>query len=113
MWRSIKTGIAWALLSVFPLAALTALFYRFPIPFSGYESGPMAVPRSLLAVVFYVLLGGFVVLAALGAVAGTAANVLARQDARRERRLILAFALAGDWVVVMVLAVLDKIVGKW
>ena len=35
----------------------------------------MAVPRSLIAVVFYGLFGGFVVLAALGAAAGTAANL--------------------------------------
>jgi len=113
MWRSIKTGIAWALLGVFPLAALAALCYRFPIPFSGYESGPMAVPRTLIAVVFYGLFGGFVVLAALGAAAGAAANLLARQDARLERRLVLAFALAGDLVAVLILAVLDKIIGKW
>lgn len=73
----------------------------------------MAVPRSLIAVLFYGLFGGFVVLAALGAAAGTAANLLARQDARRERWLIVAFALAGDLLVVMILAVLDKMVGKW
>jgi len=73
----------------------------------------MAVPRSLIAVVFYGLFGGFAVLAGLGAAAGTAANLLARQDARRERWLVLAFALAGDLVVVMTLAVLDKIIGKW
>ncbi len=77
------------------------------------ESGPMAVPRSLLAVVFYGLSGVVVVLAALGSVAGTAANLLARQDTRRERQLILAFALASELVVVMVLAVLDNMVGKW
>jgi hypothetical protein len=113
MWRSIKTGIAWAFLGVFPLAALAALCYRFPIPFAGYESGLMAVPRSLFAVVFYGLFGGFVVLAAIGAAAGTAANLLARHDARRERVLTLAFALAGDLAVVMILAVLDKMIGKW
>jgi hypothetical protein len=73
----------------------------------------MAVPRSLLAVVFYGLSGVVVVLAALGSVAGTAANLLARQDTRRERQLILAFALASELVVVMVLAVLDNMVGKW
>ncbi len=113
MWRSIKSGIAWALLGVFPLAALAALCYRFPIPFSGYESGPMAVPHSLMAVVFYGLFGGFVVLAALGAAAGAAANLLARQDAPLERRLVRAFALAADLVAVLILAFLDKIIGKW
>jgi hypothetical protein len=113
MWRSILTGIVWALLGAFPLAALVALCYRFPIPFSGYESGLMAVPLSLLAVAFYELFGGFVVLAALGAAAGIAANLLANGDARRERWLTLTFALAGDLVAVILLAVLDKIIGNW
>lgn len=111
--RSIATGIAWAVLGAFPVAALVALCYRFPIPFSGYESGPMAVPRSLFAVVFYGLIGGFVVLVALGAAAGTAAHLLAGPDARRERQLTLTLALAGDFVAMMTLAVLDKIIGPW
>jgi hypothetical protein len=114
MGRSIKTGIAWAILGAFPLAALVALCYRFPIPFSGYESGPRAVPRSLIAVVLYGLFaGGFIVLAVLGAAAGTAAKLLVGPDARRERWLTVTFALAGDLVAVMILAVLDKLIGKW
>jgi hypothetical protein len=113
MWRSILSGIVWALLGAFPSAALVALCYRFPIPFSGYESGLTAVPRTLLAVAFYEVFGGFVVLAALGTAAGIAANLLARRDARRERWLTLTFALAGGLVAVMVLAVLDKIIGQW
>ena len=113
MWRSILSGIVWALLGAFPAAAFVALCYRFPIPFSGYESGLMAVPSSLLAVAFYELYGGFVVLAALGAAAGLAANRLASGDARRERRLTVTFALAGDLVAVIILAVLDKFIGNW
>jgi hypothetical protein len=107
------SGIAWALLGPFPLAALVALCYRFPIPFSGYDSGLMAVPRSLFAVGFYELFGGFLVLAAFGAAAGIAANLLASPDAKRERWLTVTFALAGDLVAVVILAVLDKIIGKW
>jgi hypothetical protein len=113
MWRSILSGIVWALLGAFPAAAFVALCYRFPIPFSGYESGLLAVPRALLAIGFYELYGGFVVLTAIGAAAGIAAHLLASRDAGREYWLTLTFALAGDLVAVMILAVLDKIIGNW
>ncbi len=95
------------------MAAIVALCFRFPIPFSGYESGPSAVLRSLFAVAFYGMLGGFVVLAALGAAAGAVASWLAGHDDRRRRQLTFIFALAADFVSVMILAVLDKIVGPW
>jgi len=113
MRRLIRLGITWAHLGLFPFAALVALCYQFPIPFSGYEGGLMAVPRSLFAVLFYEVFGGFVVLTTLGVAAGIAANVLAGPDARRQRWLTLTFALVGDFLAAMILAVLDKIAGKW
>ena len=108
--RSILTGAACALLGVFPLAALVALCYRFPVPFDGYEGGLKAVPGSLLAVMFYGLFGfglplsGFVLLAGIGGAAGVAAHLLTRRDNRWEFWLTLAFALVGDFVVVMFMA---------
>jgi hypothetical protein len=113
--RSILTGAACALLGVFPLAALVALCYRFPVPFDGYEGGLKAVPLSLFAVMFFGLTGvgipfsGFVVLAGIGGAAGAAAHLLTRRDDRWEIWLTLTFALAGDFVAVMILANLDKI----
>jgi hypothetical protein len=113
--RSILTGAACALLGVLPLAALVALCYRFPIPFNGYEGGLKAVPRSLFAVMWFGLTGvgfpfsGFVVLAGIGGAAGAAAHLLTRRHDRWEFWLILTFALAGDFVIVMILANLDKI----
>jgi len=106
-------GIAWAILGAFPAAAVVALFYRFPIPFAGYRGGPMAVLPSLFAVVFYGFAGGFALLALIGAAAGIAANLLAWREPRRQRRLIIAFALAGDLAVAAILAVLDWIIGPW
>jgi hypothetical protein len=113
MWRAVVTGIVWALFWVFPVAALVALCFRFPIPFSGYESGPSAVLRSLFAVLFFGVLGGFLVIAALGAASGALAHRLAGPDVRKWRWLAVGLALGGDFVAVMTLAVLDKIIGPW
>ena len=35
----VAAGIVAAIALAFPLAALAALLYRFPIPFAGYKSG--------------------------------------------------------------------------
>ena len=113
MGRSIGTGIATAVLGVFPVTALVARFYRFPIPFAGYEGGPDAVPRALVAVLAYGLLGGFLVLAALGAAAGAAAELLMAPGSRRARWLTITFALAGAVVAVLSVAALDQVIGPW
>jgi hypothetical protein len=114
MGRAVVMGILWALLGVFPVAALVALCFRFPIPFAGYESGPSAMLRSLLAVLFYgVVVGGFPVIAALGAASGAVAHRLAGPDVRKRRWLTVGLTLGADFVAVMALAVLDKIIGPW
>lgn len=38
-WKCIATGGVVSILATFPLAALVALVYRFPVPFVGYVSG--------------------------------------------------------------------------
>ncbi len=113
MIRSIVAGTLWAVLGAFPLAALVALCYRFPIPFSGYESGSAAVLSALFGVVFYGSMGGFVVLAVLVAAAGAVGHWLAGQNKRKRRWLIPALGLGCAFAAVMTLAVLDKIVGAW
>ncbi len=110
---NILRGILWAILFAFPLAALSALIFRFPVPFSGYESGVSAVPRALMAVAFYGVLGGFVVLAIVGALSGVLANTLSASKPDNAPRLTVIFAAAGSAVAVMVMAVLDKIIGPW
>lgn len=113
MLRRIFLGGACSILGAFPIAALVALCFRFPIPFSGYESGPLAVPRSLFAVLFYGVWGGFVVLAVLGALGGVLARRLAGGDVGKTRRFTLGFALLVDLVAVLIFSVLDKIIGPW
>lgn len=113
MRPAILTGAISAVLLAFPLAALCALVYRFPIPFSEYESGLAAMPRALLAVVFYGILGGFPLLLALGAIGGAAAYKLAGPVSQPVRRLTLAISAAIALVAVILLAILDKIIGPW
>ena len=48
--RSAGLGCLLAVLGAFPVAALVALVFRFPIPFTGYCSGPGAVLSSFVAV---------------------------------------------------------------
>jgi hypothetical protein len=100
-------------LLAFPLAALCALVYRFPIPFSEYESGLAAMPRALLAVLFYGVLGGIPLLLALGAAGGAIAHRVAGPEPRAVRNLTLAIAGVIALAAVILMAVLDKIIGSW
>ncbi len=105
-----------ALLTValaFPFAAICALVYRFPVPFGGYVTGPAGMPRTLIAVVFYGILGGFPALLVLGALGGAAAYALGRPEVGRIRRLTLAFAGLIALLAVALLAILDKLISPW
>jgi hypothetical protein len=102
-------GALIAILASFPLAALTALVFRFPIPFGGYVSGPEAVGPVLYAVGFYGLLGGFFVQAVVG---GVAALVASRSAPRGSMRWVAA-AVAAAWAGVLLLSILDWIIGDW
>jgi hypothetical protein len=108
LWR-IVVGALVAILASFPLAALTALVVRFPIPFGGYVSGPEAVGPVLYAVGFYGMLGGFFVQAVVG---GVAAFVASRSQPRGSKRWVAA-PVAAAWAGVLLLSILDWIIGPW
>lgn len=113
MRSAVFRSALWAVALAFPIAAICALLYRFPVPFAGYETGLTAVPGAFLAVVFYGLLGGFPVLLAAGGLGGAAAHTLAHPNAQRVRRLTLTFAGIVALLAVGLLAVLDKLIGPW
>lgn len=113
MRSAVLRGALWAVVLAFPLAAICALLYRFPVPFAGYLTGLTAMPLALMAVLFYGVLGGFPALLAGGALGGAAAYALGRPDAQRVRRLTLAFAGLIALLGVGLLAVLDKLIGPW
>ena len=110
MIRYLVAGAATAVIATFPLAALVALVFRFPIPFGSYMSGPSAVVPALFAAGFYGMLGGFVVQALLGGIAGVLAS---RTGAPDRRRAVLTYAVLAALPGVLILSILDWIIGPW
>lgn len=111
--RSAGLGSLLAVLGAFPVAALVALAFRFPIPFTGYGSGLGAVLPSFVAVLIYGCIGGFPLLAVLGGVGGVVAFLIGRPDGKKTFRLTLALAVLVDFLATLTLAVLDTIIGPW
>jgi hypothetical protein len=113
--------VAWALrgavlgvLATYPMAALCALFFRFPVPFGGYVSGPSGAVLSPLAVTIYgVMFGGFVVQGVLGGIAGRLARRRGRGNQRLTWRLCILYGAAASLPGVALLATLDKVIGPW
>ena len=102
------------MLFAFPITALTALLFRFPVPFTGYVAGFKAVIPALIALLFYgILFGGFILLVVLGSIGGFVAAVTWKNDQRQSRFAMRMWALFISIVGVLALAVLDKIIGPW
>ncbi|MGH3738014.1 MAG: hypothetical protein ACRDT6_20745 [Micromonosporaceae bacterium] len=105
-------GAAAAVLASPVAAALVAVVHRFPVPFAGYAQGFAGAPTAALGSLFYLLLGGVLVLAAAGAGAGVLAG---RRAASRSGALTLSIvlgcliALAGA----LSLALLEYVIGPW
>jgi len=106
-------GAIWALVWCFPFAMTCGALYRFPVPFSGYQSGWQALLQAPLAALFYLVLGGFVGVAGLGALAGVAAHKKAFGQKIRTLPLLRSWSAAVAALFVVGLAVLDKIIGPW
>jgi hypothetical protein len=111
---SILCGAACSIAGTYPMAALCALLFRFPIPFGGYSSGVHAVLPSVVAVTVYGLVfGGFLVQALLGGVAGVLARRHGGPDRTHRWRRCVICGVAASLPGVTALAVLDKIIGPW
>jgi hypothetical protein len=111
--RWFVTGAAVAVIASFPLAAISALVFRFPIPFGGYASGPDAVIPALTATLFYGALGGFAVQAALGGIAGVIAGRQSGAAVAPAWRQCVGWAIVGALPGVLALSVLDWLIGPW
>jgi hypothetical protein len=64
-WQSMGHAVALCVLWVFPVAFLIALTVGMPVPFGGWMRGLRTALISPLALAFYVLFGGWVVLLVL------------------------------------------------
>ena len=111
--RFFWAGAGIAVAASFPLAALVALLFRFPIPFGTYMSGIGAVIPALFAAAFYGIIGGFMVQALLGGIAGGLAASATVSDRRRAWRRCAAFASLAALPGVLLLSILDWIIGPW
>ncbi|MFI6871763.1 hypothetical protein [Nocardia sp. NPDC050406] len=94
-------------------AAVVAILYRFPAPLAGYVCGLSGAVTASFASLFYLLLGGALVLAVLGALGGVAAARIAAPDAGRVARLTLSTALTAALLGAIALATLEWFVGAW
>lgn len=107
-----------------PMVILSAFVYRFPIPMGSYigffsrgHSSPgviETIKMASFAWLFYGILGGFIVLALGGALAGgIIRDKISPNDKRRKNKLILLWGIAVAFIGVGILANLDFIIGPW
>ena len=111
-WAALH-GAFWCVLFAFPSAVLLVSVWRFPIPFAGYRSGLGYAGHALMAAGFYVLIGGFVVLGVLGAIAGLITRTLRPDDEQEQKRLARIVTAVIALAAATLLAALDKMIGPW
>ncbi|PPJ21079.1 hypothetical protein C5E44_05655 [Nocardia nova] len=113
LWVGVLWGALVAVLTAPLAAAVVASVYRFPIPFGEYAEGLREAVNAALAAVFYLVMGGGMLLAVLGGAAGL---MIVRAHGRRlGRSLALTFA-AGFGLAVLgafALALLEHVIGPW
>ncbi len=107
------TGALFTTALSFPIAGFLALVFRFPVPLGGIVSGPRGVIPAMIAVAFYGgLMGGFILLGAVGAFVGIVVRSVAA-DSRYFRLLQISASAAVALVLLFVLATLDWYIGPW
>ena len=106
-------GVFVAMASTVPLAALIALFFRFPVPFVGHMSGVAAVLPALMAVAVYGgLMGGFILVGIAGAIAGMLASFIV-DDALRRIWLMRCLSVLSSLIILLAFATLDRVIVTW
>jgi len=106
-------GAIAAFLGLFPAAFLLALFWKFPIPLFGMGSGLEASFATPMAIVFYGIFGGFVLVPGLGAAFGVIAFLITRREAARYKPLSIFLGLLCAVASCVFLITLDKFIGPW
>lgn len=106
-------GAMWSVASSFPITAVLVSVFRFPIPFGGIVSGPSFIPLAMFALLMYgIVLGGFVVLAVAGGIAGAVARFAGSTEVR-QRLILRILAIGASLFLLLLLATLDWIIGPW
>lgn len=112
IWAALHGAVLCVLFS-FPSAMLLVSVWRFPVPFAGYRSGLAHAGDALFAVGFYGIIGGFVLLGVLGAIAGLIVRTLRPDDEREQKRLARIVTAVIALAAATLLAALDKLIGPW
>lgn len=113
LWVGVLWGALAAVLTAPVAAAMVASVYRFPIPFGVYAEGLREAVNAALAAVFYLVMGGGLLLAVLGGAAGL--MIVRAHGVRLGRALALTTAAAFGLAVVgaFALALLEHVIGPW
>ena len=113
MKRSTIVGALAALLGMFPAAFVLALVWKFPLFMVGYQSGFEAALFTPFTVFFFGILGGFLIVPALGALAGQIAFRTAHGNASMAHRLSILFGMLSAFLAGVLLILLDQIFGPF
>ena len=119
---SLKGAIT-AVPSSFLWAILFAYLFRIPIPMGGYIDpfgevstygiGIFDVVKAVsVAWLFYGVLGGFIILSAVGAIAGVLSGSIYSKS-NTKNRMVLVWSCVASAIPVFVLSILDYIIGPW
>ena len=115
--QCVTIGAVAAALGTIPMAGVVGYLYQFPIPFAGVASGSDAVASAMVAAIFYSVLGGSLVQAAAGGLAGALAYTAGSlANVCEPRGAGPVYALAGVFGVVSALPgvlFVAGLVGGW
>ncbi|GEM30605.1 hypothetical protein NN3_16120 [Nocardia neocaledoniensis NBRC 108232] len=94
-------------------AAVTAAVYRFPVPLVGYTSGVGGALTAAVGSLFYLVLGGALVLAVVGALGGVLVTWGNPVGTRRNYLLAIGSGMVAAILGALGLALLEYVVGPW
>ncbi len=92
---------------------MIATVYRFPVPLVGYTSGVGGALTAALGSLFYLVLGGALVLAAVGALGGVLVTWGSPIGTRRNYLLAVGAGMFAAFLGALGLALLEYLVGPW
>ncbi|MFF2082643.1 hypothetical protein ACFVVM_02660 [Nocardia sp. NPDC058176] len=94
-------------------AAVIAIVYRFPVPLVGYTSGFGGALTAAAGSLFYLVLGGAVLVGAIGGAGGLLVAGPRRPATPRTYTIAVLVGLGVAFLGALALALLEYLVGPW
>ena len=111
--KAVTLGILSSFCSAFIATLLVTVFYRFPVPFAEqYATGREDAFTALLALLFYGILGGFIVVLAIGLLSSHLVCRFSSTEGKMKLEII-GISASVNLLAVILLSTLDKIIGPW